>query len=1143
MAHRSNQAVASQEHPSPQTSDAPTPPPPRRWLIGWTTAVAALVACTAALGLALWFLRFPIAGFFLSGALAERGAEADFRIVTLDFGRVVLRDVRFGSPTSPDAAITEVEARWSWNGLSPRVEAVRLASPQIRLRVDQAGRMSAGSLDRLGGGQGRARPSLPAIDLSIENGVLNVDAPFGALRAPFQGAGVLGENFQGSARLVETSQARGAHALSRGSADLAVISRNNNIAFRLNADAARLLWEGATLDKAHVRIMGRTPLNLSRYDVEAAWRADSVRSRDLNANVLSGAAGLEGVARDDSIEPQEWRAEARLNAARFAYASNTLGEMRFEARAEGRQARGQATWTLSGSRFDGLSLVSERPTANGTVTLDFSGDERMNGTARLSLAQTRLDESAQRGVRGAFPDLNGAPVGPTFAQARASLDRAADRFDLTVPLQISADESGFRIRITAPADARAASGALLRLSPLRQDAPALTLQWPGAQLHGAIALELSGGGAPNASLLLDTVDWSPDAPFEADGTLTLANWRAEGASIAGDDLDFGISFAPQGGGQLDLGGPVHITGPLGDGEVRDLAPNLNVSVRWRNGWSVNTNNGCLPTRLGGLDAAGLSFANGAFALCPLNGALIAANAGGALSGGFLIQRLALNGRMAGPDAQPARLSADNVIGRFSGRSGDMTLALQADAPQLAIDLAEARRLSVVLERMTANAHIGDGWRVDGEFAQGTLNDPALPGAVSTIAGRWSAAPEDDKPVIRVEAAEALLTASQPETDAERPLFNPIRLVGMDAMLREGQINATGQLQLADQAHRLASFTAHHDIDEGAGVAHISGNDLVFDATLQPYQISEKARGLVDNVRGPIAIDGDITWTRSQLTSTGRTVLNGVSLATATIPAVTDVRGEVYFNDLFALTTPPGQHVTIGSLNPGITVTNGDVRFQLLPEGRVSIEQAQFALGGGVLAMRPTTIALGADETEFELTLRDVDAGNLIRSLNIPDLTATGRVEGSFPLTLTRQSAIIRHGVLRALPPGGVLSYTGDVGRDAAGPARLAFDALREFRYDQLALTLDGDLSGDVVSSIDLSGHNSGEAVDLGPIIQVPGIGHVTVRGVPFDFNIRLTAPFRRLAQTAASVTDPGTIINNARQPADEAVDQPAPAPR
>ena len=104
-------------------------------------------------------------------------------------------------------------------------------------------------------------------------------------------------------------------------------------------------------------------------------------------------------------------------------------------------------------------------------------------------------------------------------------------------------------------------------------------------------------------------------------------------------------------------------------------------------------------------------------------------------------------------------------------------------------------------------------------------------------------------------------------------------------------------------------------------------------------------------------------------------------------------------------------------------------------------------------------------------------------------------------------------------------------------ARVAFDALRNFHYDELEIILDGDLAGEVVSSIRFSGENSGEPLDLGPIAQVPGVGNVSVRGVPFNFNVQVTAPFRRLAQTAASVSDPGVILERA-EGVNEEVDPP-----
>lgn len=1143
MAHRSDQAVASQDEALPeQPQDSP---PPRRFLIGWATALAALGVSTALVAFAVWLVRMPLADFMIEAALSERGLEADLRVVNLDLEHVTLAEVRFGAENDPDAQAALVEATWAWRGLTPELRAVQIIEPRLGLRLDRGGRISAGALDRLRGDtSSRRRPSIPQIALKIVGGEAHIDAPFGLVTATFHSDGVIGENFSGAARIPTTTLARNGYALTDGEAELIVVSRADFLAFRLDAAAPEIIWADARMDGSSLRALGRVPLDLERFDIETAWRASQIRTPSFDGEELAGALGAQGVFAEDALALPNWRAQVRVSAAGLQLSDAELSQARFDGRATGDGLRGEGGWTATGEGFEGLSLISRRQEASGAIAFDLSGEGSLSGDAQVRLIEARLNESAQRRIREAFPDLSSAPIGPTFASAERALDRGADAFEATIPIVITADDRGPRFSVAAPIDVRARSGLLLRLAPLRADAPALLMQWPGPTLHGAIALDLSGGGAPNASLLLDAVDWSPGAPFEADGTLALSNWRAENASIAANELGVSIDVTAEGDGTLELRGPAHISGPLGDGEVRDLVAQLNVAVAWDQGWRVTPTRGCLPIRMGRLDAAGLSFSNGDFALCALNDMLIAADAHRNLSGGFIVRGLALHGRMAGPDAQPARLSANSIVGRFGGRTDNTTLALDAQSPHLAIEMAETRTLNLAISRLTANAYIADSWRIEGEFAQGTLTDPALPGSVSTIAGAWSAAPEDDAPVIRVQAGEALLTANRPESDEDRPLFNPLRLAAVNAELRDGQVNADGAIVLDANAQQLARFDARHDVSEGLGQARIHADRISFGPTLQPYDITEQARGMVESVRGDVALSANIDWTRDAILGAARAQILGVSLATATIPVVNDVRGEVLFDDAFALTTPPGQRLTIGELNPGVAVRNGRVSFQLLPEERVAIEQAEFDFASGTLAMSPTTIALGADETRFELTLRNVDATALVASLNIPDLSATGQVEGSFPLLLTRRTAFIEGGVLRARPGGGVISYTGNAGTEATGPARIAFDALRSFRYDSLALTLDGDLNGEVLSSITFSGRNTGEPVDLGEIAPVPGLGNVTVRGVPFDFNVTVSAPFRRLAQTAATITDPGSLIDRATgepdAPPPESVDPGAP---
>lgn len=1123
MAHRSNQAVTSQE----RTPAAPAePPPPRRYLIGWATAFAALTVSTTLVAAGVWLARIPLAKFMIGAALSERGAEADFDVLSLDIHSIVLANIRFGAESSPDAAISAVEARWRWRGFAPQLDRVRLMEPRLRLRLDRGGRVSAGALDNISGGPpGARRPTVPRIELEVVDGGVLIEAPFGALEGAFEATGRIGEDFSAVGRIAETSRPGQAYALERGGAELVILSRQDTLAFRLAAQARGLAWNGARAEEAQLVATGRAPLDLARIDAEAALRLASLDAESVTASRVAVTFRGDAQTREDALALTDWTAQARAQAASLSFNDIAMQDARAEADAEGAGAQGRGRWSAGGARFAGLGMISQQPAASGRFFIDDA--RRVSGDALLTLTRTSLDADAQQTLRSALPDLDGTPLGPTFAQARSALDRAADSFTLSAPLLIGADPQGPRLTVTAPVEVRAASGARLRLSPLRRDAPALVLQWPGPRLTGAVALELTGGGAPDATLLFDTVTASAEVPFEADGTLTLQNWRAENASIAADEIGVTVAAAPGGRGRLDLRGPARITGPIGDGQVRDLAPTLDVAISWGDGWRVATNSGCLPVRMGGLDAAGLSFANGDFALCPLEGALIAADRARNLSGGFSIQRLALHGRMAGPQAQPARVGAHNVVGRFRGRSDDMTLALVADAPTLTIDMAEDRTLALQMSQITANAHIADSWRIDGGFTSGTLEDPTLPGAVSAIEGAWSAAPEDGQAVIRVTAAEALLTAHRPASENERPLFNPLRLVDVNALLRDGDVAAAGAILLDARDRQLASFTARHDMDVGQGAAEITA-PLVFGPNLQPYDITEQARGLVESVSGAADVVADIAWTRDAIASTGRMRLNGVSLATATIPIIENANGEIVFDDLFALTTPPGQELSIGLLNPGVAVTNGRVRFQLLAEQRVNIEHAEFDFASGVLAMEPAEITLGADETRFELTLHDVDASRLLAELQLPDLQATGLLAGSFPLLLTRRSAYVERGIVRAQGEGGTISYTGNAGAGADGISRIAFDALRGFRYDALSLTLDGDLNGEVVSSIEFTGRNTGRPVDLGPVAPVPGLGRVSVRGVPFVFHVRVTAPFRRLAQTAATIANPGSLLNQSR---------------
>ncbi|MFP5435484.1 MAG: YdbH domain-containing protein, partial [Alphaproteobacteria bacterium] len=130
-----------------------------------------------------------------------------------------------------------------------------------------------------------------------------------------------------------------------------------------------------------------------------------------------------------------------------------------------------------------------------------------------------------------------------------------------------------------------------------------------------------------------------------------------------------------------------------------------------------------------------------------------------------------------------------------------------------------------------------------------------------------------------------------------------------------------------------------------------------------------------------------------------------------------------------------------------------------------------------------------------------------------------RQEGMAPL-------LMPEGVLPSSPcdparQSGVLSYVGPVSNEQLGVmGRIAFDALKNLQYKCLTILMDGALDGEMVTNVVFNGVNRGQ---LGG--APAGLARNFV-GLPFLFNVRISAPFRGLMSTAQSVIDPTQTIRD-----------------
>ena len=296
----------------------------------------------------------------------------------------------------------------------------------------------------------------------------------------------------------------------------------------------------------------------------------------------------------------------------------------------------------------------------------------------------------------------------------------------------------------------------------------------------------------------------------------------------------------------------------------------------------------------------------------------------------------------------------------------------------------------------------------------------------------------------------------------------------------------------------------------------------FGNAIQPDQLTRLAEGVIALVNGTIAGQGKVNWRGDgQVTSTGEFTTDGTDLA-ASFGPVTGLKGTIRFTNLLGLETAPGQSLSVGSINPGILVENGEIKYQILPGQLVRIERGEWPFMGGRLILQETIINLARNSPKrltFEVV--GLDANEFVGRLGFKDLQATGTFDGVLPMIFDDNGGRIVGGRLDSREGGGTLAYEGVINRANLGFfGGLAFDALRSLRFRSMIVRLDGDLAGEFATRLTI------DQVAIGQATSVQRLLRTAVRKVPFKFNVSIIGPFRSLIATAKSLQDPRGVIRD-----------------
>ncbi len=317
-----------------------------------------------------------------------------------------------------------------------------------------------------------------------------------------------------------------------------------------------------------------------------------------------------------------------------------------------------------------------------------------------------------------------------------------------------------------------------------------------------------------------------------------------------------------------------------------------------------------------------------------------------------------------------------------------------------------------------------------------------------------------------------------------PTLSPMQL-DLDVETPDNLASAKGMALLTRDGHYLAKTNfSMPKPDTIIADGHLDMAITEAIEWLNPW-LPEAVKMTNGHVQGNI----NLRW-QSQRIVTGEANLK-ISDMACTVGAVQVEHGniEANLNDLSNPSIFLSVDVPAVKLGKAMVAHNLVVKARLL-DHELTLGQAGLSLFGGILEVLPSTINIVRQPVLLTLRVTDVDLAQLLSSLNYPNLTATGNVNGDLPLRLASDSIELQDGFLNGTRPG-LLRYQGP----ANEKENLAFRALRNLEYHSLQTKLNYRPDGNYHLGLHMEGSN-------------PEV----LSGHPLAFNLNLSGHLPELLQ-------------------------------
>ena len=739
------------------------------------------------------------------------------------------------------------------------------------------------------------------------------------------------------------------------------------------------------------------------------------------------------------------------------------------------KATGAVDLIAQKSRLGTIAAARTRVVARYQLGVDAG---TLVASGRYDADAASLAPSMIAGFVNALRATKSTPLGGIAGHMANQLSQSASDFDVDGGLTLVNFPGGGGARIVN-ADLVTPNGARARIF----GGKGVTYYWPTGRLRVDGTIQMAGGGLPTGTLVLHQAE---------NGALNgMGNFQPY--VVGNSRLTLGtLHFAAEPSGATRFATVAGFTGSFSGGSVRAFT--LPISGRIAPGGGILVGPQCTTVSFDYLQMQQLQLGPARLPVCPVGPAIISQAKGGPLHVGGRIEHPQLAGKIG---QSPMRFGASSILLSQTGFNGsNVALRLGKMASPVALN---ARTLAGTFGRGGASGTLAGADAVIG----------TVPLKMSDIAGRWHFAGGR----LGIDGGLTLSDLHDP------PKFYPLRSDNTHFLLANSKITATGTLRHPATGTKVTDVSIAHDLTSGNGHANLDVPGLTFTTNgFQPDQLTPLTEGVVALVNGTLTGQGQINWDHAgTVTSTGDFATRNMDLA-APFGPVTGLTTSIHFTDLLGMASSPHQVATVASINPGITVTDGVIHYQLLPNHLVKIERGEWPFMGGQLVLRETVLNFGApSQKRLTFELHGFDAKMFVDSLGFQGLEITGKFDGVLPMIFDQNGGRIVGGRLDSEPPGGEIKYSGTKPSGLAAGA--VFALVSDLNYRSMIIRLDGDLAGEFATRLTVDQVSLGKGGGM-----VGGLVRSAFSKLPMRLNVNIHGPFRALIQMAKAFKDPTQVI-------------------